>query len=164
MAANFQHPFQCIQFVEKKREGSQKLLIASAGASLYCYAAETGQRLSSWPQDVDASNANNSGAETGSEDQGPPEKKRKVSPSAEELAKDSKAAVKAPTWSIIPILVASSNGDYLIALTAEDKCIRVFQLKDDGTFEQLSERSVTPISLIEIINSPGIQMHAKEAL
>ncbi|GMF68864.1 unnamed protein product [Aspergillus oryzae] len=143
MAANFQLPLQCLQYLEKRGAESQRFLIASSGGKIYSYAAETGQRLSSWPQDVDASNANNSKAtetETGSEDQAPPEKKRKVSPSEEGPAETSKSTVKASTWSSIPCLVAHSNGDYVIALTAEDKCVRVLRLKDDGTLEQLSER------------------------
>ncbi|KAE8376704.1 guanine-N(7)--methyltransferase non-catalytic subunit trm82, partial [Aspergillus bertholletiae] len=143
MAANFQPPFQCIQYLEKWGAEPQRLLIASSGGKIYTYSAETGQRLSSWPQDVDACNANNSkatDAETGSEDQAPPEKKRKVSPSEEGATETSKSPVKAPSWSSIPILVAHPSGDYVIALTGEDKCIRVLYLKDDGTFEQLSER------------------------
>lgn len=147
MAANFQLPFQCIQYMEKQGAEPQRLLIASSGGKIYSYVAETGQRLSSWPQYVNASNPDNSEAtetETGLEDQAPPEKKRKVSPSEEGPAETAKSPVKAPAWSSIPILVAHSNGDYVIALTAEDKCIRVLRLEADGTFEQLSERSVGP--------------------
>ncbi|KAE8134600.1 guanine-N(7)--methyltransferase non-catalytic subunit trm82 [Aspergillus pseudotamarii] len=143
MAGNFQLPFQCIQYLEKQGAEPQRLLIASSGGKIYSYVAETGQRLSSWPEYVNASNPDNSKTtetETGSEDQAPPEKKRKVYPSEEGPTGTSKSPVKAPAWSSIPILVAHSNGDYVIALTAEDKCIRVLRLEADGTFEQLSER------------------------
>ncbi|KAE8396688.1 guanine-N(7)--methyltransferase non-catalytic subunit trm82 [Aspergillus alliaceus] len=153
MTANFQLPFQCIQYLEKRNTGSQRFLIASSGGKIYSYSAETGHRLSSWPRDVDASNANNSkatDAENGSDDQVPPEKKRKVSPSAEETVRNSKSAAKAPAWSSIPILVAHPNGDHVVALTAEDKYIRVFHLKEDGTFDQLSERCMPkrPCSIV----------------
>ena len=167
MAANFQLPLQCLQSLEKRGAESQRFLIASSGGKIYSYAAETGQRLSSWPQDVDASNANNSKAtetETGSEDQAPPEKKRKVSPSEEGPAETSKSTVKASTWSSIPCLVAHSNGDYVIALTAEDKCVRVLRLKDDGTLEQLSERLVGRAECTKSLCSPSLQMYAKEAM
>ena len=147
MAANFQLPFQCIQYLERQCAEPQKLLIASSGGKIYSYTAETGQRLSSWPQDVDASNANNckpTETDTGSEDHAPPEKKRKVSQSEDGPAETSKSPVKTPAWSSIPILVVHSSGDYVVALTAEDKCIRVLRVKDDGIFEQLSERLVDP--------------------
>ncbi|KAE8147625.1 WD40-repeat-containing domain protein [Aspergillus avenaceus] len=137
---NFQHPFQCIQFLEKQEtqeNGSQKLLVASAGPKLYSYNAETGERLAVWPQDVDANKTHDSAAET---DQAPPEKKRKVSPTAEEPVNDVKSGAKAPAWSNIPIVVATANSEHVVAMTAEDKTIRVFQLQADGTFDQLSER------------------------
>ncbi|PVI03733.1 tRNA methyltransferas-like protein [Periconia macrospinosa] len=38
------------------------------------------------------------------------------------------------------ILKTSNNGNYLIAVTAEDKCIRVFQIASDWRLQQLSER------------------------
>lgn len=131
MALNFQYPFQCIQFVERPQA---KLLLASAGPRLYSYSAETGQRLASWPQD------------TGSSDQEPPEKKRKVSTAEGGSVEESETAEKTekskapPAWSNIPIVTSTSNGEYVIAVTGEDKCIRVFQVQDDGSFQQLSER------------------------
>ncbi|RAL06818.1 putative tRNA methyltransferase [Aspergillus homomorphus CBS 101889] len=131
MAVNFQHPFQCVQFVERPQA---KLLLASAGPRLYSYSAETGQRLASWPQD------------TSSSDHEPPEKKRKVSISEGGSAEVSRPAEvtkepkPAPAWANIPIVTSTSNGDYVIAVTGEDKCIRVFQLQDDGSFNQLTER------------------------
>ncbi|PYH50069.1 putative tRNA methyltransferase [Aspergillus saccharolyticus JOP 1030-1] len=133
MAVNFQHPFQCVQYVQRPQA---KLLLVSAGPRLYSYSAETGQRLASWPQD------------TGSSDQEPPEKKRKVSSSESGPLEEGKAAEKnekaktAPAWSNIPIVTSTSNGEYAIAVTGEDKCIRVFQLQDDGSLNQLSERAM----------------------
>ncbi|PYI25898.1 putative tRNA methyltransferase [Aspergillus indologenus CBS 114.80] len=131
MAFNFQYPFQCVQFVQRPQA---KLLLASAGPRLYSYSAETGQRLASWPQD------------TGSSDQEPPEKKRKVSTAEAGPVEEPETAEKTekskvpPAWSNIPIVTSTSNGEYAIAVTGEDKCIRVFQLQDDGSFQQLSER------------------------
>jgi tRNA (guanine-N(7)-)-methyltransferase subunit TRM82 len=77
-----------------------------------------------WPQNVDA-------AVSASEEQAPPEKRRKLS--AEEKS------VK-PGWSTIPILKVSSDGKHVVAVTAEDKGIRVLQLNEDGTLRQLSSR------------------------
>ncbi|KAL4925188.1 putative tRNA methyltransferase [Aspergillus undulatus] len=138
--ATFQQPFQCIQLVQKKNSNSKNVLVASAGAKLYSYVADSGQSLSVWPQDgADTSNANNAGSNPDIE--GPPEKKRKVEPSSEQDVKNSApAAKKAPAWTNIPILTATPDGEYLVALTGEDKCIRVFQIEEDGSFLQLSER------------------------
>ncbi|PLB45080.1 tRNA methyltransferase [Aspergillus steynii IBT 23096] len=137
MVANFQHPFQRVQFVDRQHAGHENLIVASAGPKLYSYAAETGQQLASWPQDEDQSNVDG---------QGPPEKKRKVS-AADEAEVEPPASTngtsgkpKPPAWSSIPLLVASSTGEHVVAMTSEDKCVRVFQLGQDGSFQQLSER------------------------
>lgn len=137
----FQHPFQCIQFIERQSTGSQNLLIASAGSKVYSYAAATGQRLDIWPQNVNPG----AGAES-SGSQAPPEKKRKVVSSENASTDDSKRTVegnrdqKSSTWSTIPILTVSSSGTYAVALTAEDKTIRVLKVEGDGTLHQLCAR------------------------
>lgn len=140
MAESFQHPLQCMQFVKKKNGDSRNVLVASAGAKLFSYAAGSGQRLSVWPQDgVDNPNADSAGSNP--EIEGPPEKKRKVDPSAEHKA-GVESTKKPAAWTNIPIVTSTSNGEYLVALTGEDKCVRVFQIEEDGSFLQLSERSV----------------------
>lgn len=134
MTANFQHPFHCVQFLERQSTGLQDLLLASSGTKIYSYAAESGQRLATWPVNVDG--------------QEPPEKKRKVSNAEEQPEKEdskdtgeeSKKSTVSIAWSNIPLLVASSNGKYLVALTSEDKCVRVFVVNEDGSLEQLSAR------------------------
>ncbi|USP77250.1 tRNA (guanine-N(7)-)-methyltransferase non-catalytic subunit TRM82 [Curvularia clavata] len=40
-------------------------------------------------------------------------------------------------------LILSHNGQYLIGVTGEDKCIRVFQINPQGQLEQLSERCMS---------------------
>ncbi|KAL2834058.1 hypothetical protein BJY01DRAFT_224607 [Aspergillus pseudoustus] len=138
MAQNFQYPFQGLQFVKRRAGSSRDVLVASAGAKLYSYAAESGQRLSVWPQDgADSSTTNEAGSSPGTE--GPPEKKRKVDPSEkkENAAPEKK---KPSAWSHIPILSSTSDGEYVVALTGEDKSIRVFQIEEDGSFLELSAR------------------------
>ncbi|KAL4912038.1 hypothetical protein BDW62DRAFT_195565 [Aspergillus aurantiobrunneus] len=140
MAEAFQHPFQCIQFVKKKKDDFRNVLVASAGANLFSYAAESGQRLSAWPRDgADMSEANGVGSNPDIE--GPPGKKRKVDSSSEQKT-GTAVAKKSISWSNIPILTSTPDGEYLVALTGEDKCIRVFQLEEDGSFLQLSERQM----------------------
>ncbi|KAL6232990.1 hypothetical protein BDW75DRAFT_8674 [Aspergillus navahoensis] len=132
MNENFQHPIQCIQFVKKKNGKHRDVLVASAGAKLFSYATDSGRRLSVWPQD---------GAGSNSETEGPPEKKRKVEPSLENKGDAGAAAAKNTCmWTNIPILTSTPDGEYLVALTGEDKCIRVFQIEEDGSFVQLSGR------------------------
>ncbi|KAG2416959.1 hypothetical protein HFD88_008176 [Aspergillus terreus] len=142
MTAILQQPFQAINFVE--RGHATNLFVTSAGAKLYSYAAETGERLASWPQGVDADRTEAAEAEVSPGSQGPPEKRRKVSQSSAQAVESSKSttndSAKKLAWSNIPIVVISSNGEYVVAVTSEDKCIRVFQLSPDGRFKQLSER------------------------
>ena len=130
--AQFQHPFHCVQYVERQPTG---LLIGSAGQKIYSYAASTGQRLDVWPRNVDSVHSESKEAAVPtSEEQAPPEKRRRLS-AEPDTAKSDK-----PTWSTIPILKVSVDGTYVVAVTAEDKCIRVLQLGQDGTLQQLSSR------------------------
>jgi tRNA (guanine-N(7)-)-methyltransferase subunit TRM82 len=37
-------------------------------------------------------------------------------------------------------LILSNDGQYLVGITGEDKCIRVFQMDSQNQLQQLSER------------------------
>ncbi|KAL5338981.1 hypothetical protein BJX70DRAFT_180942 [Aspergillus crustosus] len=138
MAETLQQPIQCIQFVKTKNSSSRNVLVASSGPKLFSYAAVSGQCLSVWPQDgADIPAANDAGSNQESE--GPPEKKRKVDPSSEQKP-SAPAAQKAVAWTNIPILTSTRDGEYLVALTGEDKSIRVFQIEENGSFTELSAR------------------------
>lgn len=142
MAANFQHPFQCIHSIERLPIESQTLLIGSAGPRIYCHAADSGKRLAVWPRNVEPSDAETpkvASEESSSGNQAPPEKKRKVASGCGTDESKSTDEVSG-TWSTIPMLVVSSNGEYVIALTGEDKTIRVLKLEEDGSLHQLSAR------------------------
>lgn len=150
MTAKFQHPIQRIQYVEGQAL-PQRLLIASAGPKLYSFDAENGRRLAVWPRDIETSkdhaNASAAGEGADADDQGPPEKKRKLSPSAEQASeepssKDQGTIESKPSqaWSNIPLLVHSPTGSHIVAVTGEDKCIRVFEVGRDGSLQQMSER------------------------
>ncbi|KAJ0359773.1 hypothetical protein COL922a_014558, partial [Colletotrichum nupharicola] len=95
-------------------------------------------RLSVWPQDgADTSTANEAGSSP--ENEGPPEKKRKDDPEENKVTAAPEKK-KTAAWSHIPILTSTPDGEYVVALTAEDKCIRVFQIEAEGTFLELSSR------------------------
>lgn len=137
--ASFQHPFQSLELVKRQSQGLSNVLVASAGPHIYSYAAESGQRLAVWPQHVETSHAAASGPTSTSENQAPPEKRIKLS-SPETESEDKPSANTSLTWTNIPMVLATSDGKHVVALTAEDKCIRVFSLSEDGKFKELSSR------------------------
>lgn len=143
--ASFQHPFQSLKLVKRQSQGLPNVLVASAGPYIYSYAAETGQRLAVWPQHVETTRAATSGPTSTSEDQAPPEKRIKLSPPGNESEGKPSTTTADSTncslaWTNIPIVLAASDGKHVVALTAEDKCIRVFSLSEDGKFKELSSR------------------------
>ncbi|KAJ5084839.1 hypothetical protein NUU61_009418 [Penicillium alfredii] len=137
--AQFQHPFQCLRYVARQPAGLSDVFIGSAGKNIYVYAAASGQRLDVWPQNVDTSAEKTDAAST-TQDQCPPEKRRKISPGSEEQKNGESKQALSPTWSNIPIVVTSSDGKYVVAVTAEDKSVRVFSLGEDSQMQQLSSR------------------------
>jgi tRNA (guanine-N(7)-)-methyltransferase subunit TRM82 len=142
MALKPQQPFYCLQYVDRQ---DLSLIIASAGAKIYSFSANDGRRLYSWPPSGDTSNTVSlvDSTERGDE---PPEKKRKLLPDItarneqEGTQEKSSSTISAPTWSTIPILTISHSGRYVIAVTAEDKHVRVLEIGSDGALTQLSAR------------------------
>lgn len=142
--ASFQHPFQYVLYVKQQSSGSAEFLVASAGKRLYSYAAINGQCLDKWPENV------NPTSELVSNEQEPAEKRIKLTPSPEgqiEESKEKKSSKKAsnnqlPEWTNIPILLPSLDGKHIVALTAEDKCIRVFSLSEEGKLKEISSRAM----------------------
>lgn len=140
--ASFQKPFQCLKYFKRQPAGLCDLLITSAGSYLYSFAEADGQRLDVWPQDVDPSSDSVSGAALTADSEAPPEKKRRISPAAEN---QNGCSDKVPAWSSIPFIVTSSDGKYVVVMTAEDKSIRVLTLSPEGKFRELSCRYVIGI-------------------
>ncbi|KAK2734603.1 tRNA (guanine-N(7)-)-methyltransferase non-catalytic subunit trm82 [Onygenales sp. PD_40] len=155
----FQHPFQCIQSLDRSTPVTQNLLVTAAGPKLYVWDSATGSQLAVWPEqiesEVNVTQVENSGSrerdDAGSSE--PPGKKRKLSPApskegqgGEEIqqsgteANESKPQGAKLAWSTIPIVTASRDGEHIVAVTAEDKCIRVFKVGARGELSQLSER------------------------
>ena len=151
--ASLQHPFQCLRYVNRQPVGHSDILVATAGRNLFSYDAFSGQRLDVWPQSVDANSEDeSSGAAPASEDPAPPEKRRKLSsptenqknadteskPEPEVKPKDLKKD-DTNSWTNIPLLTVA-QGKYVVIMTAEDKCVRVLSLAEDGKLQQLSAR------------------------
>ncbi|KAJ5315010.1 hypothetical protein N7476_005317 [Penicillium atrosanguineum] len=139
--ASFQHPFQCLEYVNRQANGQQDVLVASAGRKLYTYSAATGQRLDVWPQDVDSSE---SAATASTEGQTIPEESKNATEEQSEQKKAPKksAKTKAPVWTNIPLMVVSRDSKHVAVVTSEDKCIRVFSLSEEGKLQQLSSRTM----------------------
>jgi tRNA (guanine-N(7)-)-methyltransferase subunit TRM82 len=142
-----------MRYVNRQPAGQSEILLATAGRNLYSYDASSGQHLDVWPQPVDASPEDeSSGAAPASEDQAPPEKRRKLSSPAEEKKSaepesksDSKIKAKdlkkneSNSWTNIPLLTVAQS-KYVVIMTSEDKCVRVLSLAEDGKLQQLSAR------------------------
>ncbi|EEA21569.1 tRNA (guanine-N(7)-)-methyltransferase non-catalytic subunit trm82 [Talaromyces marneffei ATCC 18224] len=129
MLPTTQYPFTCIRYVGG-------IIVASAGPNIYTFSATDGHKISTWPEtksDVNESETNGDSAERS---EGPPEKRRKLSPT--------NGAENKPTttWQSVPILVISPSGRHVVAVTAEDKHVRVFEISTGGVLTESSDRPV----------------------
>ncbi|OJD30952.1 trna methyltransferase [Diplodia corticola] len=121
------HPYQCLVALERVGSQDVKLLLAASAHNLLCIDLATGEIRSIWSA-ASSSNAPPDGPQPETPE-GPPEKKRKVSEDP------------APRPRIIR-LVASHDGQYIVAVTGEDKRVRVFSLDASGALKHLSERTM----------------------
>lgn len=145
----FRHPFQCIEQIPRVG-GANKFLVAAAGGNIFTFDFCTGERLSCWPQIDPAEQKEPANPENehdtvafsqGKADEEPPGKRQKLSGREENGSNDSnKSASFRETWATIPILKVTARGTHVVAMTAEDKCIRVFMVNECGRLSQISER------------------------
>ena len=143
-------PFQCLLASPLTPGASQKhLLLGAAGSKIYSFSADTGVLLSSWSHKT-GSNIEN---ENPTDIVEPPAKRRKHAPSghasdsssAEIVVENGSKKRRRPKQPImfghnVTKLIHASSGGHVVAVTGEDKCIRVFVLHKTGMLEQLSER------------------------
>jgi tRNA (guanine-N(7)-)-methyltransferase subunit TRM82 len=148
MALEPQYPLQCIHYLDTQTPSRQKLLVASAGPKIYSYSADNGVQLSVWPRELGTCNVESPTvaeeyAEADAGGLGSPKKKRRLSPKEKDSVgspEPMKSTQPRATWSSIPIVIASPTGRHVIAVTAEDKALRVLEVGDDGSLVQVSER------------------------
>jgi tRNA (guanine-N(7)-)-methyltransferase subunit TRM82 len=169
------HPFQKLCYLSKDDRG---LLLAAGGSHLYSFCSVSGEMLSTWPSrsDDDLSNVENRVSVETDHTREPPSKKRRLSANGDgtELS-DSSVSVeivaerakgqrrrrkivesKLPNASH---LIATKDAKHVIAVTVEDKCIRVFQLGriseggERGRLKLLSKRCM-PKRLCAIVLTP----------
>lgn len=111
-------PYSCIEACELSNDGkSEWVVIGTSGPRLALQSSSGATAV--WPK------AEPQRDETESE--GPPGKKIKLSPQEG----------KSPNFSCLAI---TNDKTHLVAVTAEDKCIRVFSIDSGFQLHQLSER------------------------
>lgn len=151
------HPYQCIAALDRVGSQEAKLLLAASAHNLYSIDLVTGEVRSIWSASTSspgpvsrcslripcllhvfsASVENNlreqqlslrqPEEEQPETPEGPPEKKRKISEGSASRPK-------------IIRLSVSNDGQYAVAITGEDKRVRVFSVEPSGQLKQLSER------------------------
>lgn len=170
-----EHPFQKLCYIDK---GNSSLLLAAAGSHIYSLCLASGSILSTWPStsDDDFSDAENGISARKDHPGEPSSKKRRLSPqgaaaewsdssvSVEIVAERAKGQrrkrkvidSKLPNLSH---LVTTKDAEHVIAVTTDDKCIRVFELESvsqpgvEGKLKLLSERCM-PKRLCAIVLTP----------
>lgn len=135
------HPFQRILVCSSRQK---KLLLAAAGPNLHVHRYDDGSLASSWSsQSADQLERSST----------PPKKKRKVASGEQEARSSDEKTDKHSKAPSIVKLVASRSGNRVATITGDDKCIRVFNLGNDGQLELLSERSVLRTSHEQVLTS-----------
>ncbi len=156
-STKYEHPFQRLCYIGPVPGGSQ-LLLAAAGSHIFSFSLSSGELLGQWPStgnDSDKSDAADYGGIAN--DEGPPNKKRKVikstvngnfsdsSGSMEIVAERAKgqrrkAKVVSATLPKVSHVILTNEKKHIVAVTTEDKCIRVFEVQKGAKLKLLSER------------------------
>lgn len=160
-------PFQCLYYCPLLGSNRNDILLAASGPRIFSFDISGGALLSTWASTADVEGAQNilnsdskndpKGGENGveeesisqDEDAGRPGKRRKLSPhgsGSESVStgfvvqgRNQSSDIAASTPAVIK-LTGSSNGKYVVAVTGEDKCIRVFEVHGSGTLVENSKR------------------------
>jgi len=151
-------PFQNIFYCSRSAYQKSDVLLAASGCSILSFDVDTGSLLSAWPSPPRPSEAISIGfndcEETESERQA---KRRKLALPRDASGSDSAEIVVDNRLDIesIPItdggsssnvakMISSADSKYIVAVTVEDKSIRVFELSDTGNLLQISVRYGLP--------------------
>jgi tRNA (guanine-N(7)-)-methyltransferase subunit TRM82 len=122
--ADMNHPFQCIEAVEKlPSEGSEgcAFILAACGPKLVVLSINRGEIVSQWSASVHSNTIQEDSHER-------PTKKQKISSNPASLP------------NIIKLTVTPSN-QHAVVVT-DDKCLRVFDISHEGEITELSQRFV----------------------
>ena len=154
-------PFQCILFCTLAGEDKPTVLLAASRCHIFVFSITNRSLLSTWQDTEDqvVSSATETGPagssshlESHDHNEGPNKRQKRApagsesdSSSAEIVTEDgqrkqlksSKQSIKA---SNVIKLTATSDGRFIVAISDEDKCVRVLQLAACGKLQQLSKR------------------------
>ena len=159
------HPYQCLYYCQRASQFETDILVGASGCCIHTFSAKDWRYLSRWPplekdaqtQSFSQKSDNESGVfypKTSPQDESNrPMKRPKLSLARDESGSSSAEIVvvensdicessspQQPSKPPIIKLAGTSNGQQIVAVTGEDKCIRVFNLAADGTLTQFSER------------------------
>ncbi|KAL6715937.1 tRNA (guanine-N(7)-)-methyltransferase non-catalytic subunit trm82 [Lecanora helva] len=144
----------------------QNVVVAASGPSLHTFNTDNGDYISTWPPsqiDKTSSLVEPGHKTNGAELLGPnaddgysdiPRKRRKLSSAREDSGSSAEIVVqnedeipktcvlKQGSYASVIKLASDLTGRYVIAVTGEDKTIRVFELSKDGKLSQFSQRTM----------------------
>lgn len=159
------HPYQCLYYSQKASHSETGILVGASGSCIHTFSAKTGRHLSTWPSLESTAQTRSTGQKTGNESEVPnskssprgdskrASKRQKLPPAGNESGSpsaeiavaggsgtDEASSSQQPSNPPVIKLAGTLTGQHVIAVTGEDKCIRVFDVAADGTLTQLSER------------------------
>lgn len=164
------HPYQCLLYCYRPEDSVSQILIAASGAYIHAFDVSSGQHLSCWPPTNGPVTSNHKQAtpvfineesdlnHDDNDSSQQPSKRRKTSLPAVISTESSSAEIVVEgsddreDFHSNPVikLAATSKGRHLVAVTGEDKCMRVFELTGMGTMHQLSERLVPKNAVLTV--------------
>ena len=159
------HQYQCLAYCQSASQSQTGILVGASGSFIHTFSAQNGRYLSTWPslettaqtrsigQNNEKESEVSNQKSSSQDDSKRPPKRQKLSPAKDDSGNSSAEIVAAgdsdngestryqqPSNPPIIKLAGTSAGQHVIAVTGEDKCIRVFDLAADGILMQLSER------------------------
>lgn len=160
------HPFQCLAYCSRPDAYAKDIVVAASGACIHTFNARDGNHISTWPpfqkdrtsshvefnQENDSNQLPSSSANVDSSER--LRKRRRLSSTREESGSSAEILVESHDQEVesskkrqtsnAPVIkvTCDSTGLYVVAVTGEDKNIRVFELLTDGVLSQFTERSI----------------------
>lgn len=171
MSISRYHPFQKLCYIHDS--SGRDIVLAATGPYILSLDFRNGGLLSKWPDNVDREDddqgrerSRNGHFVGNSVDTDPPTKRRKISPFQKEEEQGSgessvsvefvsertkgqrrkkKSAMKSALPNISHI-ISTANGRHVIAVTTDDKCIRVFEIDSAGRLKPIIQRQASLLS------------------
>ena len=158
------HPYQCLTYCSRPGKTLDEILIAASGAYIHTFDVKLGGYLSTWPPNREVGKSIQTRLdredesrqilvpEADDDSSTRPLKRRKLSSAREDSGSSAEIVIEHESQSaeslstarssIAPIVTLASDntGQYVIAVTGEDKAIRVFELSTDGVLSPFSKR------------------------